>query len=797
MFNYRNLDDVEFEELCKDIMQRKLDIELRTFRKGVDGGIDLQDNGKGNNIIVQVKHYINSRYSNLLNTLKKELEKVKKLNPNQYYVCCALELTPAQTNEVYELFQDYMNSKANIIDLKYIDSFLQEEKNKDVVKKHFKLWLSASNILSEIYNQNIFIDCETLLADIEEESKLFVETNTYRKCISSIEKNNVLMITGAPGVGKTTISKMLVLYYASLGYRIRYTTNGVISNLKNAISSEKDSKEVILLDDCLGQYYFNMNDNQETELVSLIKYLKSNKNKKLIMNSRVTIMNEARDRSIEFENFIIKNNEKIHLINMDNISVYEKARILYNHIYFNEMPKKYYDYIKKDRNYIKIVNHNNYTPRIIEHITEYERYKDISPEKYVDFVLECLCDPELIWKNEYERRLKKVDRILINTLFSITDTTIDYDVLEECFNKRISIETGIDVTIDNFENTIKRLNKSMIKVIDKSNNKEISVLNPSVNDYIKTIFEKNRLELNKIREAVIYYEQLKRCYSEGEISAVIVEYIRNKKFIDLHVNDINICKNIETLLLYYIIEYNILDKNYIGVIGDYIIKMKEEPWFNKSEIDKSKIVSLFFEEPIYSFYRIDKHIRNVDFLNSILLDIDFETSCEVYNKLSNVVDEDFTKKIKEIIVLDSIGKINEYLENTSIDMFIEEIDFWDSFNFNYDFVRDLQIEEWEKIEASTIKTEEMIYEEYINYIKEYIINCINKVNNEDVKEEIYSFINTINYEDYSFKNDIESYVEGMLEPDIYEDYSSHEEDNILYSNSYSNSMNTITEIFDR
>ena len=43
MFNYQNLNDVEFEELCKDIMGKKLGVPLRTFAKGRDGGVDLTD----------------------------------------------------------------------------------------------------------------------------------------------------------------------------------------------------------------------------------------------------------------------------------------------------------------------------------------------------------------------------------------------------------------------------------------------------------------------------------------------------------------------------------------------------------------------------------------------------------------------------------------------------------------------------------------------------------------------------------------------------------------------------------
>lgn len=44
MFNYENLSDYEFELLSCDIMSKKLGIELHTFAKGKDGGIDVTDN---------------------------------------------------------------------------------------------------------------------------------------------------------------------------------------------------------------------------------------------------------------------------------------------------------------------------------------------------------------------------------------------------------------------------------------------------------------------------------------------------------------------------------------------------------------------------------------------------------------------------------------------------------------------------------------------------------------------------------------------------------------------------------
>ena len=117
MLNYSNLNDVEFEYLCQDIMQKKLGVELRRFAKGRDGGIDLADDVHFKNIIVQVKHYTSSSVSQLIATLKEKAIKVSKLSPKEYYVCCSKELSPQKIDEIYQLFSDYMTSTSNIVTL--------------------------------------------------------------------------------------------------------------------------------------------------------------------------------------------------------------------------------------------------------------------------------------------------------------------------------------------------------------------------------------------------------------------------------------------------------------------------------------------------------------------------------------------------------------------------------------------------------------------------------------------------------------------------------------------------------
>jgi hypothetical protein len=106
-------------------MERIISIRLRCFSKGKDGGIDLADNVIKHNIIVQVKHYIGSSFSNLRTALEKEKSKVEKWNPKKYYVCCGKELTPDNIRDIFNMFSEYMDSDKNIITLKEINDFLE------------------------------------------------------------------------------------------------------------------------------------------------------------------------------------------------------------------------------------------------------------------------------------------------------------------------------------------------------------------------------------------------------------------------------------------------------------------------------------------------------------------------------------------------------------------------------------------------------------------------------------------------------------------------------------------------
>ena len=277
----------------------------------------------------------------------------------------------------------------------------------------------------------------------------YVQTDSYWKGKAVLESERLLMLVGNPGVGKTTVSKMLLLYFASIGYRVRYTTNGELADVKRSISADPEQKEIILLDDCLGQCYFRLRDTQENELSALIKCL--------LLNSRITIFNEAREHSPEFSQLFDRGVIPIRCIDAEEIPPQEKALILYALMRKFQVPDQYYQSIRKNKNYRTIVAHANYNPRIIEYAAW--RHQDAGqPDDFFAFVMDKIERPQNVWKDEFDRRMDRVDRYFMYTLYSLSGPNpyVEVDVLQRAF-QGILQAIGADISVNQFENVLARL----------------------------------------------------------------------------------------------------------------------------------------------------------------------------------------------------------------------------------------------------------------------------------------------------------------------------------------------------
>lgn len=84
---------------------------------------------------------------------------------------------------------------------------------------------------------------------------------------------------------------MLLLFHANQGYCVRYASDNSVKDIKKALTHDINKREIILLDDFLGQHYLNLKDERPSEIKYLVSYILKNKRKKIILNSRITIYN--------------------------------------------------------------------------------------------------------------------------------------------------------------------------------------------------------------------------------------------------------------------------------------------------------------------------------------------------------------------------------------------------------------------------------------------------------------------------------------------------------------------------
>ena len=117
----------------------------------------------------------------------------------------------------------------------------------------FKLWISSTNILEYFLNKEIYNQSDFEKDTIIKKAKLYVETGNINLAEEILQKNNFCIISGAPGVGKTTLAQMLALKYISK----KYTLVDISEDIKEAFKAYSPKKKhYILLRRFFRNYFF-------------------------------------------------------------------------------------------------------------------------------------------------------------------------------------------------------------------------------------------------------------------------------------------------------------------------------------------------------------------------------------------------------------------------------------------------------------------------------------------------------------------------------------------------------------
>lgn len=485
-FDFSKLNDREFEALGASVIERIKNKKVETFKAGRDGGVDgrfwIGQNKEG---IIQCKHYSETPYSTLVKKLKtEELPKVQKLKPSQYIFVTSKKLSRNNKEEIKKIFDPFINREDDIFGKEDLMSFLSKKENQDIVEQNFKLWITSSSVLDIIYNNAIKGRSESTIQEIEEKNYKYAITENHIKGLKILEEKNVIILTGEPGIGKTTLADNLALIYTAKGYEFCDIEEN-ISEAESIFRQKEERKILFYCDDFLGSNLYDaINNKRDSHIVKFISRVSKDNSKKFILTSRTNILNKAYSQSHKFQNGKIRDNE--FLLRVENLTLIDKATILYNHIYHSNLDKEYIDKIYQNKRYKDIIEHRNFNPRIIEFVTDSIRVGEITPDQYWNYIIKNLEYPEEIWADYFQNQTDDCIRAL-TFLTVYNNGKIKEPLLRKSYNRFIKIHNinlG-DHSDKSFEAVRKLATKSLLNRNQvEINNFEYVLFNPSIADFV-------------------------------------------------------------------------------------------------------------------------------------------------------------------------------------------------------------------------------------------------------------------------------------------------------------------------
>ena len=217
-YDFRSLSSQDFEELVRDLLQAEWKVALEAFKAGRDAGIVLRYARPASGAtIIQCKHYAASGFRKLLAHLRDyERPKVERLAPSRYVVVTSVNLTPANKDEVVQALQPFVLGGHDVIGEDDLEGLLS--RHSDVERANFKLWLTSTGVLERVLHNAELCQTDFEVDRVRRKLPLFVQNAGFPRAMQLLDDTRIVIISGVPGIGKTTLAEMLLYAHLEQGY---------------------------------------------------------------------------------------------------------------------------------------------------------------------------------------------------------------------------------------------------------------------------------------------------------------------------------------------------------------------------------------------------------------------------------------------------------------------------------------------------------------------------------------------------------------------------------------------------
>ncbi len=497
---------MEFQRLARDIIQKRDNIFLESYKEGKDQGIDGGYFHQDSTIILQAKRRkgeFRSLYSHLKNV---EREKVEELNPDRYILAIAMNLSPTEKEKIKELFHPYIKSSDDIICEEDFNNLLGQDKYKTIEQKYQQLWMPSTNILQNILNSAqhgvLLYESACEFNEAMSRAEVFVETQPYKKALKTLKEKKVVLISGEPGVGKTSIAYQLGVYFFQYKSYPAFFWVKSVDDIYVALKCEE--RKVIVFDDFWGSIFHesSISGSDEQRLAKIIERIKDDNKSVLILTTREYILRQGFQKHASLKEVVEKYKLECRL---DEYRESEKVKIFFGHLKKSNLTWQQTEVMFDIHR--AIVNHANYNPRIIE---MFLRNVDIEkePEECIEDFWNYIECPENFWQDIFTRLTTEAR--LLSVILLISPIPIQSNHLKEMYYRCLD-QMGRVIEKQSFQVCIAELEKTVIKslAVEEASAIIIKFQNPSAKEYLYNYLLQNvELYFDILLQGICCYNQL-------------------------------------------------------------------------------------------------------------------------------------------------------------------------------------------------------------------------------------------------------------------------------------------------
>jgi hypothetical protein len=504
-YDFRSLSGYDFALLARDLVQADLGVRLESFSQGPDSGIDFRYRRSRKDVIVQCKHYADSGFAALASVLRrKERQKVDTLKPTRYLLATSVPLTPNRKDEIKEILGPRCLKLSDIYGREDLNNLLGE--HSEIERRHFKLWLTSEAVLRRMLDSGIVADSEAHLDRVRLRLLRYVYNPSFDRARDLLDKSHYCIIAGIPGIGKTTLAEVLL---ADLVDRQGFEAFRIAHDLSE-IRPVKNSKrkQVFYFDDFLGKTALEkLQKNEDQRLIELMEEVAANDNWRFILTTREYILNGARLHYEAFAHPTIDFTPCV--VNLADYTRPIRGRILYNHLYFSDLPKEHKLALLQDRGYESILAHRNYSPRVVEYMTQARHACEVAPSVYRSEFMNALDNPARIWDHAFRHQISEASRHLLIVLSTLPNTVLlkDLETAFWRFYRDRQVRFGFSTTSSDWDDALKQLDGNFVSTESIGGDIAASFHSPSVRDFVEGFLSSSEGDVVDLIRSAHFYEQ--------------------------------------------------------------------------------------------------------------------------------------------------------------------------------------------------------------------------------------------------------------------------------------------------